>query len=140
MTRNESMWVALSQNNIHTGRGAPHNKHMQIMEHTAINGSIHTGCKQHQRVCVQICVQICLCVLCEWGLRLCFGPPSGFDSQTQARSSSRFFCFRGLREAQTKHTKFPFGRGDLLRTKHFHPGHKGSPRQMQSEPNVVQWW
>ncbi len=25
------------------------------MEHTAVNGSVHTGCKQHQRVCMQIC-------------------------------------------------------------------------------------
>ncbi len=24
--------------------------HMQIMEHTAVNGSVHTACKQHQRV------------------------------------------------------------------------------------------
>ncbi len=28
-------------------------------------GSVHTSCKQHQRVCTQICAQICLCVLCE---------------------------------------------------------------------------
>ena len=40
----------------------------QIMVHTTVNGSDHTGCKQHQRVCMQICMQICLCVLCEWGL------------------------------------------------------------------------
>ncbi len=32
------------------------------MEHTAVNGSVHTGCKQHQRVCAQN-----LRVLCEWG-------------------------------------------------------------------------
>ncbi len=38
--------------------------HMQIMEHTAVNGSVHIGCKQHQRVCMQICFG----VLCEWGL------------------------------------------------------------------------
>ncbi len=37
----------------------------QIMEHTAVNGSVHTGCTQHQRVCMLIC----LCVLCEWGLK-----------------------------------------------------------------------
>ena len=55
---------------IHTGRGAPCNMHLQIMEHTAVNGSVHTGCRQHQRVCTQICVQICLCVLCEWGLSM----------------------------------------------------------------------
>ncbi len=48
---------------VHTGR----NTHTQIMEHTAVNGSDHTGCKQHQRVCMQICVQICLRILCEWG-------------------------------------------------------------------------
>ena len=29
--------------------------------------SVHTGCKQHQRVCTQICMQICSRVLCEWG-------------------------------------------------------------------------
>ncbi len=40
------------------------------MEHTAVNGSVHTSCKQHQRVCTQICVQICLRVLCEWGIKL----------------------------------------------------------------------
>ncbi len=38
------------------------------MEHTAVNGSVHTACKQHQMVCKQICVQICLRVLCERGL------------------------------------------------------------------------
>ena len=54
---------------VHTGRGAPCNMRTQIMEHTAVNGSVHTGCKQHERVCVQICTQICLCVLCERGLR-----------------------------------------------------------------------
>ncbi len=32
---------------VHTGRGAPCNTCMQIMEHTAVNGSVHTGCKQH---------------------------------------------------------------------------------------------
>ncbi len=41
---------------------------MQILEHIIINGSVHTGCKQHQRVCMQICMQICLCILCERGL------------------------------------------------------------------------
>ncbi len=30
------------------------------MEHTVVNGSVHAGCTQHQRVCNQICVQICL--------------------------------------------------------------------------------
>ncbi len=51
----------------HTGRGAPRNTHTQIIEHTAVNGSVHTACKQHQIVCMQICVQMCLCVLCERG-------------------------------------------------------------------------
>ncbi len=41
----------------------------QIMEHTAVNGSVHTDCTQHQRVCTQICLQICLRVLCEQGLK-----------------------------------------------------------------------
>ncbi len=52
---------------VHAGRGAPCNMHRQIMEHTEVNGSVHTGCTQHQRVCRQICMQICLHVLCEWG-------------------------------------------------------------------------
>ncbi len=39
------------------------------MEHTAVNGSVHTACKQHQKVCTQICRHICSRVLCEWGLR-----------------------------------------------------------------------
>ena len=30
---------------IHTGRGAACNRHMQIMEHTAVNRNVHTGCK-----------------------------------------------------------------------------------------------
>ncbi len=42
---------------VHTGRGAPRNKHLQIMEHIVVNGSVHTACKQHQRVCLQICVE-----------------------------------------------------------------------------------
>ncbi len=50
---------------VHTRRGAPCNRCTQIMEHTAVNGSVHTSCKQHQRVCTQIC----LYVLCERGLR-----------------------------------------------------------------------
>ena len=40
----------------------------QAMGHIAANGSVHTGCTQHQRVCVQICMQICLHILCELGL------------------------------------------------------------------------
>ncbi len=47
----------LSLGPVHTGRGAPCNMRMQIMEHTAVNGSVHTGC-----------TQICLRVLCERGL------------------------------------------------------------------------
>ena len=30
---------------VHTGRGAPCNTRAKIMEHTAVNGSVHTGCK-----------------------------------------------------------------------------------------------
>ena len=41
------------------------------MEHTAVNGSFHTDCQQHQRICTQICAQICLRVLCERGLKCC---------------------------------------------------------------------
>ncbi len=55
---------------VHTGRGAPCNRCKQIMGHTAVNGSVHTGCKQHQRLCAQICMQICLRALCERGLRV----------------------------------------------------------------------
>ncbi len=55
---------------IHTGHGAPHNTRTQIMEHTIANGSVHTGCKKHQRVCMHICTQICLRVLYEQGLGL----------------------------------------------------------------------
>ncbi len=55
---------------IHTGRGAPCNMRMQIIEHTVVNRSVHTGCTQHQRVCTQIGVQVCLCLLCERGLNV----------------------------------------------------------------------
>ncbi len=55
---------------VHTGRGAPRNGRTQIMEHIVVNGSVHTACKQHQRVCKQICVQICFCILCERDLRV----------------------------------------------------------------------
>ncbi len=48
---------------IHTGCGAPCNTCMQIMEHTAVNGSVHIACKQHQRACMQIY----LGVQCERG-------------------------------------------------------------------------
>ncbi len=54
---------------VHTGRGAPCNTRTQIMEHTTANGSVHTGCKKHQRVCTQSYTQICSRVLCERGLR-----------------------------------------------------------------------
>ncbi len=37
------------------------------MEHIVVDGSVHTACKQHQRIFTQICMQICLCVLCELG-------------------------------------------------------------------------
>ena len=36
--------------------------------HIVVNESIHTACKQHQRVCTQICVEMCLRVLCERAL------------------------------------------------------------------------
>ncbi len=52
---------------IHTGRGTPRSRRMQIMEHTVVSGSVHIAGKQHQRVCTQIFVQICFRVLCEWG-------------------------------------------------------------------------
>ncbi len=54
---------------VHTGQGAPGNRHMQILKHITVNGSVQTAYNQHQRVCTQICKQICLCVLCERGLR-----------------------------------------------------------------------
>ena len=44
----------------------------QAMGHIAANGSVHTGCTQHQRVCMQISMQICLHILCELGL-FCHG-------------------------------------------------------------------
>ncbi len=43
---------------VHTGRGASCNMCVQIMEHTAVNGSVHTGCKQQTRVCRQICSRV----------------------------------------------------------------------------------
>ncbi len=52
---------------VHTGRGAPCNRHTQNMERIVVNGSVHTGCKQHQRFSTKFCVQICLRVLCERG-------------------------------------------------------------------------
>ncbi len=38
----------------------------QIMEHIVVNGSVHTACKQHERVCMQMCLR----VLCEWALNM----------------------------------------------------------------------
>ncbi len=75
--KKQSSWYGWAQSNssmailgpVYTGRGAPCNTRMQIMGHTTVNGSVHTGCKQHQRVCTQICAQICFRVLCEWGRR-----------------------------------------------------------------------
>ena len=52
------------------------------MEYIVVNGSVHTACKQHQRVCVQMCLR----VLCERGLRII-----GFSvthPQTRASPSS----------------------------------------------------
>ncbi len=57
------LWVP-----VHIGRRVPHNRQTQILEDIIINGSVHTGWEQHQRVCTQICMQICFRVLCEWGL------------------------------------------------------------------------
>ncbi len=51
------------------------------MEHTIVNGSVHTGCMQHQRVCTQICVQICLSVLCERGLKIHHGEQLNWNMQ-----------------------------------------------------------
>ncbi len=56
---------------VHTGRGAPRNMRTQISEHIMVIGSVHTGCKQYQRVCTQICMQMCKRVLCERGLIIC---------------------------------------------------------------------
>ncbi len=53
------------QGPVHTGRRVPCNRRKQIVEHTVVNGSVHTACKQHQRVCTQICLR----VLCEGGPR-----------------------------------------------------------------------
>ena len=54
--------------------------HMQIMEHILVNGSVHTACKQHQRV------QMCFRLLCERGLNnkelrilICFAPRVAFS-------------------------------------------------------------
>ncbi len=47
-----SLWK-LYEGPVHTGRRTPRNRHMQIFGHIVVNGSVHTGCKQHQRVCTQ---------------------------------------------------------------------------------------
>ena len=51
---------------VHTGRGAPCDTHMQIMRHTAVNGSIHTGLQTTSKGLQQICLR----VLCEWAFGL----------------------------------------------------------------------
>ncbi len=56
---------------VHTGRGAPSNRHMQILEHMIINGSVHTGCKQHQRfaprfACTSVCASCVNGALVNW--------------------------------------------------------------------------
>ncbi len=55
---------------VHTGRGTPRNRRLQILKHTAVNGSVHTACTQHQRICVKFCIQICFHILCVLGTRL----------------------------------------------------------------------
>ncbi len=54
----------------------------QIMEHIGVNRSVHTACKQHQRVCMQIC----FCVLCERALsiRTIANKTCGEDTETVA--------------------------------------------------------
>ncbi len=47
---------------VDTGHGAPcHRQAFTKNETFMVNGSVHTSCKQHPRVCMQIC----FCVLCE---------------------------------------------------------------------------
>ncbi len=50
----------------HRTQSTSQQAYMQIMEHTVVNWSVHTACKQHHRVCVQISLR----VLWEWGLLL----------------------------------------------------------------------
>ena len=54
----------LAQRPVHTGCGAPCNMRMQIMEHNVVNGSVHTGCKQHQMVYAS-CVNGALAWICS---------------------------------------------------------------------------
>ena len=89
---------------IHTGCGAPCNMRTQIMEHTAVNGSVHTGCMQHQRVCTQICVQIYLRVLCERGL----------DNQWPAQVHGYFLAWMALLKNHTDVLEFVFLPGSLV--------------------------
>ena len=65
---------------VHTERRAPRNRQMQIIRHILVNGSVHTGCKQHQKVCIQICLR----VLCERGHKMATRP----QPQTQSLSHS----------------------------------------------------
>ena len=45
----------------------------------AVNWSVHTACKQHQRICVPLCMCVASRVLCELGLNiLCW---HGWDRQ-----------------------------------------------------------
>ena len=66
--RSECLCIGLENHlgPVHTGGGAPCNRRKQIMGHTVVNASVHTGCKQYQRVCTQICLR----VLCEQGLSI----------------------------------------------------------------------
>ena len=45
------------------------NRCTRRMEHIVVNGSVHTACKQHQRMSTKTCAEICFRVLCERGLR-----------------------------------------------------------------------
>ena len=53
----------------HRTQNTSQQAYMQMVEHTVINRSVHTACKQHQRICMQISMQICFRVLCERGQR-----------------------------------------------------------------------
>ena len=52
------------QGPVHTGDRAPCNTRTQIIEHIVVNGSVHTGCTQHQRVYSQMCLRL-LCELAQ---------------------------------------------------------------------------
>ncbi len=63
--------LELPSSPVHTGWGAPCNWCMQWMEHTVINGNVHTAHKQHQ-----ICKSACLsCVNGALGVRLLLSVP-----------------------------------------------------------------